>query len=332
MPDRELDSEYPQFEREVDSLPVINGAKCLVWIDVTAVGGAFALSTVQSTGVGATDQELGDAIHAAIVAKIQAECPEGPVKLEFQYHCDAKPVEAGNGRTRDWQQQNSIESALRRLGQEQIGELIQKVYFKGCYSDRDLNLVDAAFGLRGTQYVVTVDDIIFLVPPGVIAGGDTTFRPRPVGVTIWKKDGDRQVAQKSGERVDADERYNIHTGTIEDQSGPVTGPCPTVTRLTGSERKWVMSGSVKAVDSYIDTLTASGLVDQIATGVAAEKAGAQAEAHGCPNPHCQKKRIATPVISNVYFTRIQSFLWGLLLRRRYTGYMNFDWSADMWCE
>lgn len=331
MPDRKLNSDYPQYEREVDSIPVINGATCLIWIDVTSLGGAFALSMAQSTGVGPTDQQLGDAIHDAIVAKMQAECPEGQVKLELQYHFSEKPVEAGQSKTRKWQQQNSIEAALRRLAGEAAGERIQKVYLKGCYSDGDLNLVDAAFSFPNVEYVVTVDDILILLPPGVITGADGGFKPQPVGVTIWKKEGESQIAQKSEERVDDDERYNIHTGTVEDKSDPITGPCPTVTPLRGSESNWVMSGSLKAVDSYIATLQASG-VDHIATGYAGAKASKQANDHNCRNPHCQKKRVTTPVVSNLHFTRVQSFWWLLLFQVHYNAYMNFDWTAEMWCE
>lgn len=332
MPDRRLDSPFPQFETEVDSIPVINGATCLVTIDVTPLGNDFARRTLQATGTGATDQQLGDAIHDAIVAKIAEQCPDGQVKLELLYHFGPKPIDDSNGRTRQWQQQKSIEIALRRLGQQPVGDRIEKVYLKGCYSDGDLNLVDAAFGLRGVRYVVTVDDIIILLPPGVITGADGDYRPQPVGVTIWKKERGQQIAQRSSDRVDADERYNIHTGTVEDRDDPITGPCPTVAPLSGSYRSWVMGGSRRAVEAYIDTLTSNGMAEYIARGLAATQASSQAAERGCPNPHCQKQRIANIAVSNVRFTRIQSFWWYLVLQEHYDGYLDFDWTADMWCE
>lgn len=225
MTDRRLDSEYEQYEREVDSIPVVNGAKCLVWIDVTSLGSDLAMRMVQSSGKGPTDQELADAIADAVAAKVAGKCPEGPVKLEIQYHFDSKPIEDGRGTTRLWQQQDSIGPALRKLASQPVGGRIQKLYLKGCYSDTELELVDAAFGLPGVQFVITVDDIVFLMPPGVFCGGDVNFKPQPLGVTIWKKEGDRQIAQK-GDRLDKYERYNAHTGMVEDQSDPVTGHAP----------------------------------------------------------------------------------------------------------
>lgn len=224
--DKVIDQELNQFSRSVATVPVFNGATCLVCIDVTAIGGAENLNWVLSAnGNPAVAQWSTTAIETAMINEITtkiAACPAGSnVKLQFLYHLDEKPLYQRDGNiiknNFKWFQYQSVETVLRQLGQAG-NNAITKVYLASCVSQSRTSTVDASFSLPGVTHVVTVDDIIEL-QCGTMAGAgyenhQPTFVPKPVNIIVWEKEGNKQIAKIPKKKVSEKQKFDINTNKV----------------------------------------------------------------------------------------------------------------------
>ena len=220
--DKVINEELNQFSRSVPTVPVFNGATCLVCIDVSAIGGAENLTwAVNANGNPSIPQWTTVSTEAAILSEITtkiAACPAGSnIKLQFLYHLDSKKLyQRDSGMIKqsfEWNQYLSVETVLRQLAQARNNR-IAKVYLTSCESQSRTTTVDAAFSLPGVTHVITVDDIIEL-QCGTIAGAEyPTFLPKPVNVIVWEKEGNKQIAKIPENKVTENQKFDITTNTV----------------------------------------------------------------------------------------------------------------------
>jgi len=220
--DELINEEYNQYSRDVDKIPTFNGASCLVCIDVHDIGGAENLKWVYRAKDDSTvPQWSTTATEAAIIQEINqkiANCPPGSnVKLQFKYHYDAKKQYHQEGKLinlkYDWYQHKSVEAVLKQLAQAG-NTRITKVYLTSCSSHDRTSTANAAFGLPNVTNVVTVNKTI-LLGCGEIAGAEwPSFQPDGVKVIVWKKEGNKQIAQIPKNEVGKDKKFDIGTNKV----------------------------------------------------------------------------------------------------------------------
>jgi hypothetical protein len=224
--DKVINAELNQYSRSVPTVPVFNGATCLVCIDVHSIGGTENMNWLLSAnGNPAFPQWNPAAIETAMVNEITTKisaCPAGAnVKIQFLYHEDTKQLYHRDGNiiknNFDWNQYQSVENVLRHFGQAGNSR-ISKVYLTSCESQLRTSTVDAAFSLPAVTHVVTVDDIIEL-QCGTIAGAgyvnhQPTFRPNPVNIIVWEKEGNKQIAKIPEKKVSEKQKFDINTNSV----------------------------------------------------------------------------------------------------------------------
>lgn len=220
--DEVINQELYQYSRSVPTVPVFNGATCLVCIDVSAIGGAENLNwAVSANGNPTVPQWSTASTETAIVNEITtkiAACPAGSnVKLQFLYHLDPKNLYQRDGaiikQNFAWDQGQTVENVLRQLAQAGNNR-VTKVYLTSCESQSRTSTVDAAFSLPGVTHVVTVDDIIELECGSIKGASYPTFIPQPVNVIVWEKEGNKQIAKIPEEKVSETEKFDINTNTV----------------------------------------------------------------------------------------------------------------------
>jgi hypothetical protein len=328
-----LDGPYEQYQAEVDAYQHFNGATCLVIVDVFSFGSAYALQEIQAGRQAPSDDVLGDALEQEIRRKIAA-CPAGSnAKVQLLYHEDSKPIQTGQGKTRQWQIQNSIRRALRKF-QQNNEPRFKKLFLCGCESQKDLDLVDAAFHVPSIEHVVTFDEIIFL-PPGKVSGANTNFQEKPLHINVWHKDPQgRQIVERPSSPIKGDEELDFDTLYVEKKSAASTTRCPTQHSRTGSNYERV--GTYESRDSAANAIiTLSGSVPPYPQSFAMRDAVQDMEGFACPNASCTKKSLSTVTVTNYEWeisTTLGRFFLSVFGVRRWILYVKYDWSSRITCN
>lgn len=331
MPDKVLNPERQQFSRPVETTPVINGATCLVSIDVDAIRSTLSVNwQLDFRKNPALPPLTDDRLEAELLRQILdglAGCPAGSrAKLQLRYHCDPKPVAAppvppGRFTTwRDWSEPVAVAHVLRQNAALLDGK-VQKVYLSSCYSQEYLDPVDAAFSIPSVEYVVTCDDIVNLIP-GKMSGSEypNIGKPAPLGVIVWSREGGKQIAHVPTTRVGADEEYDLYSGRI-------------MHRACGVPRD--ISGDSRVVVGFYDTAAgAMAAASAMVQAMAEVEAGLKMSKLGCPAT-CPRGVLGPVTVSNLTVdTRttllqlIASLFWA---RWKYEGVARFSWAAQYTC-
>jgi hypothetical protein len=326
MADELLDPERQQYSRPVEALPQFNGGTCLVTIDVMGVGTAVGFDWVTKHRLNAslpppTDADIADAIVAQIAVEA-AKCPAGSiVKLQLMYHCDPKRVwgldAAGKVAERQWRLQDSVLAALRKLAQRGR-PAIAKVYLCGCYSDNDRDLVAAAFAIPGVTHVITVNDIIELAPGSIAGAVYPTFQPHEVLVTVWIKEGGKQIRLTPGHPVSKDDKFDIPTNTVKDRK------CPTTETLTDSTRFTVGYWNTAAL------AIAGG--NALLPTTATQEATKAFRSYQCPCATCSTKQMGAVSFAGSTVTPSLSWLASAIFwKKSYKATVVCRWSVPVTC-
>lgn len=319
--------ERPQYFRPVDALPHFNGATCLVVIDVLGVGTAVGFDWVTKHRLNPglpppTDHDIADATVAKIISEA-AKCPAGSaVKLQLMYHSDPKHVwgldPGGKVIDRPWQIQVSILEALKQIAKSGKPP-IAKLYLTGCTSDNDRDLVNEAFKIPGLTHVVTADTTIELIPGAITGATWPAMLPQPVRVSVWIKEGDKQVRLTPKTPISAHDKFDIPTNSVKDRK------CPTVETLSGDTHF-----TVGYWNSEAEAIAGGNALLPNASKTEAEKAF---RSYQCPCPSCSRKVLGVVSFAGSTVTPDLSWLASAIYwRKSYKATVYCHWSVPVACE
>ena len=324
-----------QFEMEVEKYERVNGATCLIVIDVTRIGNKLAFKEVLAGKKTPTDEQIGDVMESEIRNKIK-KCPkDSNVKVQFLYHAGAKPLPVRKGKNRQWKLQDSIRHTLKKF-QKTKEPRLKKIFLCGCYSHtNDLDLVNECYKIPSVETVTTNVEVIYLIA-GRIGAADTGLQTEDrLTLVVWHKNEKGElIAKKPKEKINEDEELDLNTMFVEKKKALPKDRCPTQHKRNGSGSKKVGTYKSRAA-AQAAIVSFSGVNPPYAQTHALKDAEDDRVSFSCPNSSCQTKTLGAVKLTD-YKWSIRTSFFRLLISifgvKRWVLVASYDWESRITCS